>query len=194
MVILGTIRFLGTLTDFVGGFIEAWRFQAATTRVVSWWLADNRLILVLCASWPMAMSVGLRRTRWRELLPAAAATFLVLSVGGLVALILDLSHAQGRGTTFGSFHLTRRTFLRPTPSDVLFGVLGAIQLVCELVAAARTMHLISQFRAADSIAKPGEHKARPASAVRPPRPLHVARLPGLDDPDACLVDLPSDPQ
>jgi tetratricopeptide (TPR) repeat protein len=159
MVVLGTIRLLCTLTDFTGSYVEALRFQPITTRVVGWWLTDNRLILIVCASWPLVVSVALRRTRWPDLLPAAAATFLVLSIGGLVAATLDWSHAQGRGGTIGSFHLTRRAFLHPTLSDVFLGILGAVQLGFELVAGVRVMNLISRFRGAGALAsEPGKHE------------------------------------
>jgi tetratricopeptide (TPR) repeat protein len=146
MVVLGAIRFLFTLTDFAGSFIEAWRFSPMTTRAVGWWLTDNRVILILCASWPLVLSLCIRRARWPELLPAAAATFLVLSVGGLLAVVLDWSHAQGRGGTVGSFHLTRRAFLHPRFSDIVFAGLGFVQLILELVVAVRIIQLIPRFR------------------------------------------------
>jgi len=158
MVILGMIRFLCTVTDSTGAFIEAWRFSPVTTRLVGWWLADNRLVFVLCASWPLVVSVALRRTRWPALLPAAAATFLVLSIGGWVALVLEWSHAQGRGGTIGSFHLTRRAFLHPTLSDAFLGMLGVVQLIGELVAAVCVLRLIPRFRGAGAAPPASKHE------------------------------------
>jgi tetratricopeptide (TPR) repeat protein len=146
MVILSTIRFLCTLTDTASAFFDAWRFQPFATRAVGWWLAENRLIHIAWAAWPLAVSVAVRRTRWPELLPAAAAMFLVLAIGGLAALGLEWSHASVRGGSIGSFHLTRRAFLHPTVSDAALGLLGIVQLFFELVVAVRVIQLISRFR------------------------------------------------
>ncbi len=46
----------------------------------------------------------------------------------------------------GSFHLTRRAFLRPNASDLVLGGLGAVQLVLELVTAIRAIMLFPSLR------------------------------------------------
>ena len=91
-------------------------------------------VVAISSAWPLILAIALRRTRWPQLVPAAAATFLVLSIGGILELWVQWGQARGYGGMVGSFHLTRRAFLRPNASDIALGSLGATQL------AARARH------------------------------------------------------
>jgi len=163
MMVLGTIRVTCTFADYAGTFLEAWRIQPITYRMLSLFTEQNNPVVALCGAWPLVLGMALRRTRWLELLPAAAATFLILSIGGGIELSAEWSHAQGNGVTIGSFHLTRRAFIHPTLSDVSLGVLGATQLLLELATAVRAVVLVPRFRgvpAAESSRNDGARRAR----------------------------------
>ncbi len=142
MMILGTVRLICTIADYLNAFLESSRVQPFSFRVVSDFIGENQPVFALTAAWPLVLALALRRTRWPELLPAAAATFLILSIGGVVEFVAEWSHAQGSGVTLGSFHLTRRAFSNPTVSDAAFFMIGATQLVLELAAAVRAMFLV----------------------------------------------------
>ena len=117
--------------------------------------------MAVSAAWPLILAIVLRRTRWPQLLPAAAATFLVLSIGGMIELSVQWGNARGYGGMVGSFHLNRRAFLSPTMSDLALGTLGAIQLLLELTVAVRAILLIPTFRSA-----PAEDVTRQEQARR----------------------------
>jgi tetratricopeptide (TPR) repeat protein len=146
MMVLGAIRLAGTLAGYVGGILEVWRSQPITIELLSRFARDNQLLIELCAAWPLILSMALRRKRWLELLPAAAMTFLILSIAGLVELSAEWNHADGSGLTIGSFHLTRRAFIHPTLADVSLGALGATQLLLELITAVRALLLVPRLR------------------------------------------------
>jgi tetratricopeptide (TPR) repeat protein len=146
MVVLGTIRLTCVLADYVGTFLESWRVQPITLQMLSAFAQDNQPIVVLAAAWPLLLCIALRQARWPELLPAAAATYLILSVGGMLELSAGLSQAQATGLTIGSFHLTRRVFFNPSLTDLALAVLGATQLLLELATAARALLLIPRCR------------------------------------------------
>ena len=125
MMVLGTIRLVCMVADYVGAFAEAVRLGPVTMQMFSR-LADEIHPVVLASSaWPLFLAIALRRTRWPQLVPAVAATFLVLSFGGTLELWTQWGNSQGYGATVGSFHLTRRAFTAPQLSDVALGTLGA---------------------------------------------------------------------
>jgi len=162
MMVLGTIWLTCTFADYVGTFLEASRAQPITYRMLSRFTEQNNPVVALCAAWPLLLGMALRRTRWLELLPAAAATFLILSIGGAIELSAEWSHARGSGVTIGSFHLTRRAFIHPTLSDVSLGILGATQLLLELATAVRAILLIPRFRGMPAAKSSGNDSARRA--------------------------------
>jgi len=163
MMVLGTIRLTCAFANYVGAFLDAWRAQPVAIRMVSWFTHETQPVIELCAAWPLLLSMALGRKRWPELLPAAAVTFLILSIGGVIELSAEWSHAQGNGVTIGSFHLTRRAFIHPTLSDVSLGLLGATQLLLEFATAVRAVLLVPRFRgahAAESGKNDGARRAR----------------------------------
>jgi tetratricopeptide (TPR) repeat protein len=166
MLVLGTIRLTCALADYAGTVLEAFRSQPITFKMVSVFTQENQPLILLFAAWPLLFSIALRRTRWPELLPAAAATFLILSIGGLIEFIAELNQARAFEITIGSFHLTRRAFLRPTLSDVVLGMLGATQLLFELAVAARALLLIPAFRGMHALDTTKSEQARRARSGR----------------------------
>jgi tetratricopeptide (TPR) repeat protein len=146
MMVLGTVRLICMLAEYVGALAEAMSAEPITMRMLSRLSVEIHPIVAVSAAWPLILAIVLRRTRWPQLLPAAAATFLVLSVGGLIELSVQWGHARGYGGMVGSFHLNRRAFLSPRMSDFALGTLGATQLLLELTVAIRAILLIPVFR------------------------------------------------
>jgi tetratricopeptide (TPR) repeat protein len=148
MMVLGTVRVVCMLADYVTAFADALRVEPFTMRTLSRLSQEIHPVVAVSSAWPLFLALAMRRTRWGQLLPAAAATFLVLSLGGMLELWMQWGHARGYGGMVGSFHLTRRAFLRPNASDLVLGVLGATQLGLELVTAIRAISLIPRLRGA----------------------------------------------
>jgi tetratricopeptide (TPR) repeat protein len=148
MVVLGTIRLVAVCADYAGAFFDASRFQPFSLRMLSEFAHENSPVFALSAAWPLLVAIALRRTRWPELLLAAALTFLFLSVGGAVELTAQSSQARSDGETIGSFHLTRRAFLSPTFADLALVFLGASQLMLELVTAVYALFVAAGPRGA----------------------------------------------
>jgi tetratricopeptide (TPR) repeat protein len=162
MMVLGTVRLICMVADYVGAFAEAISAEPFTMRVLSRLSDEIHPIVAVSAAWPLILAIVLRRTRWPQLLPAVAATFLVLSIGGFIELSVQLGHARGYDGMVGSFHLSKRAFLRPTVSDFALGTLGVTQLLLELTVAVRAILLIPDFRGtpADDVAR--QERARRA--------------------------------
>jgi tetratricopeptide (TPR) repeat protein len=161
MMVLGTVRLICMMADYVGAIAEAIRAEPLTMRMLSRVSDEIHPIVAVSAAWPLILAIVLRRTRWPQLLPAAAATFLVLSIGGMIELSAQWGNARGYGGMVGSFHLNRRAFLSPTMSDLALGTLGAIQLLLELSVAVRAILLIPAFRST-----PAENVTRQERARR----------------------------
>ncbi len=104
---------------------------------------EHHPVAAVCAAWPLVLAFALRRTRWPQLLPAAAITFLILALGGVMEVVAEWSNAQGDGITIGSFHISRRAFIHTTISDMALGGLGMAQLALELVTALSCLGLFS---------------------------------------------------
>ena len=149
-------------------------------------------VVALSSAWPLILAIALRRTRWPQLLPAAAATFLILSIGGVSELSVELSHLRGYGGTVGSFHLTRRAFLNPTMTDLSLGILGATQLSFELATAIRAILLMARFRGAS--VPPTPKKIGRGARDTGVWPLHFVRISCSHDPAAGLVHLSRGPE
>jgi tetratricopeptide (TPR) repeat protein len=162
MMVLGTVRLICMTAEYVGAFAEAIRIEPLTMRMLSRLSNEIHPIVAVSAAWPLILAIVLRRTRWPQLLPAAAATFLILSIGGLIELSVQWGQARGYGGMVGSFRLSRRAFLHPTMADFALSTLGATQLLLELTVAIRAILLIPAFRGtpADDLGK--QERARRA--------------------------------
>ena len=146
MMVLGTVRVICMLADYVGILVDATRVEPVTMRILGRLADEIHPVVALSSAWPLLLAIALRRTRWPQLLPAAAATFLILSIGGVFQLSVELSHLTGYGGTVGSFHLNRRAFLNPRITDLSLVILGATQLLFEFAAAVGAILLIARFR------------------------------------------------
>jgi tetratricopeptide (TPR) repeat protein len=165
MMILGTIRVLCTFADLVRAFLIETRNEPVSMRALGNFVEINQPFLALGVIWPMFLGIMLRRTRWPELLPAAGVSFLILSIGGLLESVAEWNHANSDGVTFGSFHLTRLAFLKPTVSDMILGLLGSFQLLIEFATAVLCLLLARRVRgsraqAALSSKQEGARRAR----------------------------------
>ena len=173
MMVLGTVRVVCMLADYLGAFADALRVEPFTMRTLSRVAEEIHPVVAISSAWPLFLAVALRRTRWLQLVPAAAATFLVLPIGGFLELWVQWGHARAYGCMVGSFHLTRRAFLSPNASDFVLGGVGAIQLGLELVTALRAILLIPRLRQAP--ADPGT-KADPGARALRARRSRCGRL------------------
>jgi tetratricopeptide (TPR) repeat protein len=162
MMVLGTVRLICMMADYARSLAEAIRIEPLTMRVLSRLSNEIHPIVAVSAAWPLILAIVLRRTRWPQLLPAAAATFLVLSIGGAIELSVQLGQARGYGGMVGSFHLNRRAFVSPTMSDLALGTLGVIQILLELIVAVRAILLLPAFRTAPADVATRQELARRA--------------------------------
>jgi tetratricopeptide (TPR) repeat protein len=147
MMILGTIRAICTFADLASAFLKTSRVDSVSWQMLSRFIEDNQPFLALGVVWPLLLAIIVQRTRWPELVPAAGVTFLILSIGGLLETVAEWNHASGQGITFGSFHLSRVAFVKPSVSDVVLAVLGTGQLVVECATGLRCLLLYRQLRA-----------------------------------------------
>jgi tetratricopeptide (TPR) repeat protein len=144
MMVLGTIRLICSFADYASVYLEATRIEPMTSRRLAWFLQENHPIVAFSAAWPLVLAFALRRTRWLQLLKAVAVTFLILSIGGVLALTADLNQSREKWITLGSFHVSRGAFLHPGLSDVILGLLGMAQLAAEFWTAVRAIQLALQ--------------------------------------------------
>jgi hypothetical protein len=166
MMVLGTVRLVCMLADNANAFADAARIEPLSMRTFARMAEEIHPVVAISSAWPLVLAIAVRRARWPQLLPAAAATFFVLSIGGMLELWLQWGHAQGYGGMVGSFHLTRRAFLRPNASDLALGSLGAIQLTLELATAIRAILIIPGFRGEPHDANTKAVRARRARCGR----------------------------
>jgi len=128
MAILGTIRLAGEIAVYSGTCRTALASGLIASRGWGWFLNVNPPFHVLIGAWPLVLGLALLRTRWRELVRAGALTFLVLSVGGLLAAVADSSQSSGRWMAIGSFRVPKMGWSRLPAA----GMAGAAQLLLEL--------------------------------------------------------------
>jgi tetratricopeptide (TPR) repeat protein len=140
-MVLGTIRLICSIADYANNYLEATRVETMSLRRLGWFLQDNHPIVALAAAWPLLLAAVLRRTKWPELLKAVAVTFLILSIGGVLALTADWNQSREKWITVGSFRVLRLAQWRPGLSDLGLGLLGAAQLVLEFGTALRAIQL-----------------------------------------------------
>ncbi len=146
MMVLATIRLVCMIADYTGAFLELTRGNALSFWLVGRYFHENQALFALGIVWPMILAVALRRTQWPELLKAAAATFLVLSICGVLEFIAVWAHTRSTVLNIGSFHLPRRALTSPLFSEVVLGLLGTSQLLLEFGVAVWSILLGIQFR------------------------------------------------
>jgi hypothetical protein len=163
MMILGTIRAICAFADQASVFLNATRLDSVSWPMLSRFVEENQPILAMGVAWPLLLGIILRRVRWPEMLPAAGVTFLFLSIGGILEVIAEWNHANGQGITFGSFHLTRPAFAKPSLSHVVQGVLGVSQLAVECATGLRCLMLYRRLRGSTG---PAHGASKPEGARR----------------------------
>jgi tetratricopeptide (TPR) repeat protein len=151
MMVLGTIRLVCTFADYATNLLERLRLGSWSVQTLGRFIQENHPIVLLSAAWPLLLGMALRRTRWPELLRAAGITFLILSIGGVLELTAALHESHGESVTLGTFHLARRAFLHPNPSDLMLGLLGATQLLLELGTGVRALMLGAHYRRTSAV-------------------------------------------
>jgi tetratricopeptide (TPR) repeat protein len=160
MAILGAIRLACEIAVYAGTCGDAMAAGLIADRGWGWFLAANPPWHVLVSIWPLLLGLTLRRTRWRELVRAGALTFLVLSVGGLLAALADWSQTGGHWIAIGSFWLPKTGWSRLPAAGIAMGVAGAAQLVLELATAVCAVVLASRRESVGFVAD------RPVAARR----------------------------
>jgi tetratricopeptide (TPR) repeat protein len=145
MMVLGTVRLVCAVGDYAATYLEASRGYFSW-RLIGRFVQENPPALVLGFAWPLALGLILQRTGREVFLKAAAITFLVLSVGGLAALIAGLTLRSDWQVFFGSFHVSLGMLFSPGPAVFARVVIGSTQLVLEFVTAAWAWQLSRQAR------------------------------------------------
>jgi tetratricopeptide (TPR) repeat protein len=141
MVILGTVRLVCAIADYLIAGLEATWVQPTSIQRWSWFFQENHPFVVLGSAWPLLLGLALRRTRWLELLKAGALTFFILSIGSMLTILADWSDHHGNGFTLGSFHISLPALEQLGLSAILLGLLGVTQLLLEFATAARATML-----------------------------------------------------
>ncbi len=146
MMVLGTIRLVCTTADYASAFLESMQSNASFLALVGRFVQESQFFLAFGTVWPLVLAVALRRTRWPELLKAAAATFLILSICGVLEFLALLAHTRGSVWNVGSFHIPRRPLGSLFFSEVILGLLGTTQLLLEFGVAVWSILLVAQLR------------------------------------------------
>src|SRR5689334_20914612 len=84
MMILGTIRLICAITDYVNVYLETSRFRLPSLRVLGYFFQENPPAVLIGSSWPLLLGLLLRRSVNRAYLRAASLTFVILSLSGVL--------------------------------------------------------------------------------------------------------------
>lgn len=133
MAILGVIRLACGIVEYVPICREALGSSAVAGRGWGRLFTENPPIFVLVGAWPLLLGLALRRTRWPELVKAAALTFLVLAVGDVLTAMADWGRAAGSSIAIGSFRVPRTEWAHLEPAGKALALAGAAQCLLELV-------------------------------------------------------------
>ena len=161
MMILGTVRLICAFGAYLGSFLDGLGVAGPSLGALGRYLQDNPPIVVLGSSWPLILGLILRRTRNRGLLVAAAVTFFILSLGGILGIAARLILRTDPTIVFGSFDVSRWGLRHLNPASLAQALLGSIELALELATAAAAWALahacrgsLERRRAATPIAWP----------------------------------------
>jgi tetratricopeptide (TPR) repeat protein len=132
MMVLGTVRLICAFGESLGALIEMSRGAMPSLQVLSVFLQRNPPMVVIAMAWPLVLGLVLRRTRSPVFVAAAAATFLMLSIVGLVTLLSSLCYKTELNLLVGSFTVSRWSLARHQPAAVGRALLGLVQLALEL--------------------------------------------------------------
>ncbi len=136
MVILGTVRLVCAIADYVILGLESTRVEPMSMSRWSWFFYENNPTFLLGAAWPLLLGLALRRMQWLELLKPGALTFLILSIGNVVTMVADWSDHHASGIAIGSFHVSLSALAHAAVPAILLSLLGGTQLLLEFATAA----------------------------------------------------------
>lgn len=161
IMVLGTVRLVCAVGDYASAFLvmngTAWPRLELVTR----YLQENSLPILLATSWPLLLGLGLRRIGGSIYLAASALTFLVLSLGGILQIAEGLSLRHDPRLVIGSFTVFRYALLRCSAADLVRASMGTVQLTLELATAGYACSLaIRAGQRADQPATPDAPRRR----------------------------------
>jgi tetratricopeptide (TPR) repeat protein len=167
MMLLGTIGFTGALGDYARNCVQFLRFNSTSGYGFWKFLEAINPIITLTSFWPFVLGLALYRTRWRQLLTAAAITFLILSLGGLIDLTTAWNRYRETTLPAGSFRVALADLRRFSPGAVLLVLLGFAQIMAQLVIAVASLKLLfGSSRHAPIIDSPKPVQSRRAQVGR----------------------------
>ena len=141
MLVLGTVRLTCMLADYARSLAEVSRGGAISVSTLSKFAQTNPPAVLLGFAWPLFLGLLLRRTgRW-IFLPAAAVTFLILSVGGWLTLVAGFWVTVDSHFAVGSFEVFRGNLFQFKPLTVAKAMMGIAQLVLEFGTAVSAWNL-----------------------------------------------------
>ena len=161
MMILGTVRLVSALGDYGSSFLDISPSWYPSLSVITRFFHENPLTVLLGSAWPLILSLSLRKTASREFLVAAAVTFFILSLGGLLNLMSAMYLRSGNSmVSIGSFTSTRASLLHLSLVAAIRALMGAVQLTLELVTAVSAWGLSQSLRSdrASKSAEAGESR------------------------------------
>ncbi len=135
MMILGTVRLICAFGEYVDAFLATVGRGKINFQILGRFLQDYPPAIVVGLGWPLALGLILRRTRSLNFVRASAATFLILSVGGMATLLPGLFLKTEPDVVFGSFTVSRWGLLTLQPASLMRAMLGLVQLALELLTA-----------------------------------------------------------
>ncbi len=141
---LGALRMMGELVAYIAQYQE--NRVAGLTGARGWLgpLIENPPTNVVLFAWPMALGLWLWYSRRRELVKAAALTFLILSIGGALATLADWSPGAGSHFLLGSFRLPKQGWDHLSMTSWTAAIAGTAQLAAELILALLALWLVGR--------------------------------------------------
>ena len=189
MMILGTVRLLCAGGDYASAFLTANGAAWPTYSVLTRFLQENSLPILLAMSWPLLIGLALRRSRSNSYLGAAALTFFILGLGGILLLVEGLSLRYDTTLVVGSFTVSRSALAHHRAADLVRSVDGGNPV------GSRTGDSGLRVQPDHATSRPTDRRSPFPGRLAPAAPRPPCRLsqPGLSRPeheDALLDGLP----
>ena len=146
MAILGVLRMISALAAWAKSaeVVQAGQPLLPRLSALGQSLLEEPLVAALCLAWPIVLGLFISQTRWRELLPIAASTFLLLPASELFGLMMSWIGGEAHPHAIGSFPLDREGLSLANPPAIALAALGCFQLAAELFVAFRAFRLLRQ--------------------------------------------------
>jgi tetratricopeptide (TPR) repeat protein len=146
MMILGTVRLICALAEYVKSYLEMSRTSLFSYRIIIRFLQENPPVVVLGFAWPLVLGILLRRTGRAFFLPAAAVAFFIMSLGGILNILAGISVNSDSHIYFGSFDVFWSALLHLSPAALVRAIMGLVQLLLEFATAVSAWALARQLR------------------------------------------------